>query len=91
MNCKNPKEIQEQFMKQFINDLSDQTKKLSKEEKKYIKYSKKFKERFGRNPYIAEPGGTKEQTIKAIKKCLKEDKDILDKLLYPNYNENVRY
>lgn len=91
MNSKNPKEIQEQFMKQFINDLSNQNKKLSREEKKYIKYSKKFKERFGREPYIAEPSGTNQKTIKAIKKCLKLDEDILDELLYPNYNENVRY
>lgn len=51
---------------------------LSKEDKEFEKYLKLFKERFGRNAYIAEPSGTKKQTIEAIKKCLKENKDILD-------------
>ncbi len=69
----------EEFLNKFINGTST---KLTKEEKKFVKYSEKFKKRFGRNPYIAEPSGTKKATIKAIKKCLKEDKDILDELLY---------
>ncbi len=57
---------------------------LSKEDKEFEKYLKLFKERFGRNAYIAEPSGTRKQTIEAIKKCLKENKDILDELLYPD-------
>lgn len=69
----------EDFLNKFINE---NPKKLTRKEKKFIKYSEKFKKRFGRNPYIAEPSGTKKATIKAIKKCLKEDKDILDELLY---------
>ena len=89
MNYKNSKENQEHLMELFEKDFSN--KKLSREEKRYIKYSNKFKERFGRNPYIAEPSGTRKQTIRAKKRCLKQDKDILDELLYPNNNENVLY
>ena len=89
MNYKNSKENQEHLMELFEKNFSN--KKLSREEKRYIKYSNKFKERFGRNPYIPEPSGTRKQTIKAIKKCLKQDKDILDELLYPNNNENALY
>lgn len=62
---------------------------LSKEDKEFEKYLKLFKERFGRNAYIAEPSGTKKQTIEAIKKCLKENKDILDELLYPDTNKFI--
>lgn len=40
---------------------------LSKGDKEFEKYSKLFKERFGRNAYIAEPSGTRQQTIEAIK------------------------
>ena len=57
---------------------------LSKEDKEFEKYLKLFKEKFGRNAYIAEPSGTKQQAIEAIKVCLKENKDILDELLCPN-------
>ena len=89
MNYKNSKENQERLMEFFEKGFSN--KKLSREEKRYIKYSNKFKEKFGRNPYIAEPSGTRKQTLLAIKKCLKQDKDILDELLYPNNNENVLY
>lgn len=63
--------------------------KLTQEDKEYIKYSEKFQKRFGRSPYIAEPSGTKTQTIEAIKKCLKENKDILDELLYPDSNKFI--
>lgn len=62
---------------------------LSKEDKEFEKYFKLFKERFGRNAYIAEPSGTKKQTIEAIKKCLKENKDILDELLYPDTDKFI--
>lgn len=89
MNYKNSKENQEHLMELFEKDFSN--KKLSRVEKRYIKYSNKFKERFGRSPYIAEPSGTRKQTIRAIKKCLKQDKDILDELLYPNNNKNALY
>ena len=32
------------------------------------------------------PGGSEEKTIDAIKKCLEQNKDILDELLYPDEN-----
>lgn len=66
------------FAKQNINDIED---------KEYAEYSHLFQIRFGRKPYIAEPNGTKEQTIEAIKKCLEKDKDILDEILYPSNDE----
>lgn len=76
---KNTDQAFDDFLNKFIDEAP---KKLTREEKKFIKYSKKFKKRFGRDPYIAEPSGTIEDTIKAIKKCLKEDKDILDEIFY---------
>lgn len=71
----------------YINNI--EKTELSKEDKEFEKYLKLFKERFGRNAYIAEPSGTKQQTIEAIKICLKEDKDILDELLYPNTDKFI--
>lgn len=77
----------ENFMLEFIDK---EVETPTDEDLEFIEYSKKFQERFGRKPYIAEPSGTMKQTIKAIKTCLKKDKDILDELLYPNKNgENV--
>lgn len=64
---------------------------LSEEVKEFEKYLKLFKEKFGRNAYIAEPSGTKEQTIKAIKTCLEKEEDILDQLLYSNSNSDFLY
>ena len=64
---------------------------LSREDKEFEKYLKLFKERFGRNAYIAEPSGTKQQTIEAIKICLDKNEDILDQLLYPNDNQELLY
>lgn len=63
----------------------------SKEDKEFEKYLTLFKEKFGRNAYIAEPSGTKEQTIKAIKICLEKNEDILDQLLYSNNNSDYIY
>lgn len=70
----------------YMNNIENTN--LSEKDKEFEKYLKLFKERFGRNAYIAEPSGTKQQTIEAIKICLKENKDILDELLYPN-TENI--
>lgn len=71
------------FMNNFINENTEK-KKLTKIEKDYIKYSEEFKKKFGRYPYIAEPSGTMELAIKAIKICLEENKDILDEIYYPD-------
>lgn len=71
----------------YMNNIENTN--LSEEDKELEKYLKLFKERFRRNAYIAEPSGTKQQTIEAIKICLKENKDILDELLYPNTDKYI--
>lgn len=79
-------------LEQVIDDFSNintEKRRKTRIERKYDKYSKKFKNKFGRDPYIAEPSGTREQTIEAIKICLKENKDILDKLLYSDSNKFI--
>lgn len=66
-------------MEDFINSSE---RVLSNEDEEFERYCKLFEEKFNRHAYIAEPSGTKEQTINAIKICLRENKDILDQLLY---------
>lgn len=78
----------EQLMKEFSKE-DVVAKKQTRIERKYIKYSKKFKERFGRDVYIAEPGGTRKQTIEAIKICLKKNKDMLDEILCPDSDKFI--
>ena len=78
----------ERAMQEFIDK---KVESPADEELEFMEYSKKFEERFGRKPYIAEPSGTMEQTIKAIKTCLEKEKDILDELLYPNEYGNDVY
>ena len=48
----------------YINKIENV--ELSKEDKQFEKYLNLFKKRFGRNAYIAEPSGTKQQTIKYV-------------------------
>ncbi len=55
----------------------------------FEKYCKLYEEKFGKRAYIAEPSGTKEQTINAIKICLEKNEDLLDKLLYPNLEKDM--
>lgn len=77
-------------LEKFLNDIADgKVIDSTDEDKEFIKYSKLFKERFGREPYIAEPNGTKEDTIRAIKICLEKNEDILDKLLYPSLQDDL--
>ena len=52
----------------------------------YVYYSKLFYDKFKKKAYIYMPGGSEEKTIDAIKKCLEQNKDILDELLYPDEN-----
>ena len=74
----------------IINYMNNTEKaELSKEDKEFEKYLKLFKDRFGRNSYIAEPSGTKEQTIEAIKICLEKNEDILDQLLYSSSDKFI--
>lgn len=65
-------------------------KKLTEEEKEFEKYCNLYEEKFGKKAYIAEPNGTMKQTIKAIKTCLEKNEDVLDKLLYPNYDRDMQ-
>ena len=77
----------ENFMTKLLSNSTEQV--LSEEEKEFDKYCKLFKERFGRNAYIAVPSGTMKDTINAIKICIEKNEDILDKLLYPNLKEDL--
>ena len=63
---------------------------LTEEEQEFEKYCNIYEERFGKRAYIAEPSGTMQQTINEIKKCLEEDKDMLDDLLYPNFEDDMK-
>ncbi|MCI8587110.1 MAG: hypothetical protein HFJ49_00675 [Clostridia bacterium] len=65
-------------------------KSLTGEEQEFNKYCELYKEKFGKNAYIAEPNGTREQTINAIKTCLEKNEDLLDKLLYPNFDKDMK-
>ena len=58
-------------------------------DKEFNKYCELYKEKFNKNAYVAEPNGMKEQTINAIKICLKKNEDLLDKLLYPNSDDDI--
>ncbi len=77
----------EEFMSKYISNSTERS--LSEEEKEFKKHCKLFKERFGRDAYIAEPSGTMKDTIKAIKICIEKNEDILDELLYPNLKEDL--
>ena len=75
----------EENIEKYINNIKDI--KLSDVDNEFIKYLTLFKERFGRNAYISEPNGTKEQTIEAIKICRKIlEKTRINKLkIFPEY------
>ena len=77
----------ENFMTKLLSNSTEQV--LSEEEKEFDKYCKLFKERFGRNAYIAVPSGTMKDTINAIKICIEKNEDILDELLYPKLKKDL--
>ncbi|HIT10006.1 MAG TPA: hypothetical protein IAC24_00115, partial [Candidatus Onthousia faecigallinarum] len=52
------------YMEELINN---PVPELSEEDKEFEKYCKLYEERFGKKAYVAEPSGTKEKTIEAIK------------------------
>lgn len=82
----NSEEKLKSYMDEFINQPLPEPTDLDKE---FDKYCELYKEKFGKNAYVAEPGGTKEKTIDAIKECLEKNEDILDKLLYPNFEDDM--
>ena len=73
-------------MEELINN---PVPELSEEDKEFEKYCKFYEERFGKKAYVAEPSGMKEKTIEAIKVCLEKNEDLLDKILYPNFNKDM--
>lgn len=84
-----PKELEKDYeLFTKINDLSKENTSYEITQE-YERYSKLYEERFGKKAYIAEPSGTKEQAIKAIKKCLERNEDILDDIYYPNKSKLV--
>ena len=73
------------YMEELINN---PVPELSEEDKEFEKYCKLYEERFGKKAYVAEPSGTKEKTIEAIRVCLEKNEDLLDKILYPNFDKD---
>lgn len=85
----NSNEVDEK-VKKYMNDFIDkEIEQPSNIDSEFLEYSKLYKEKFGKNAYIAMPGGTKEQTINAIKECLKRNEDVLDKILYPTFEKDM--
>lgn len=74
------------YMNKFIDDYKEED--LTELDKEFNKYCELYQNKFGKHAYIAEPNGTKEQTINAIKVCIEKNEDILDEILYPNQNIN---
>lgn len=58
-------------------------------DEEFEKYCKLYEEKFGKKANIPEPSGTKEFVIECIKKCLQEDRNILDDLYYPNFKKDM--
>jgi len=75
------------YFDEMIGKIKDEKKTDLEDE--FTKYCKLYEEKFGKKAYIAEPGGTKEQTINAIKECLKRNEDVLDKILYPTFEKDM--
>lgn len=89
LNLENNKK-KEQRILEMMNNIQSTEYVETKIDKEFNKYSKLYEKRFGKKAYIAEPSGTKEQTINAIKECLKRNEDILDDLLYPNLKKDMK-
>lgn len=74
-------------VEEFMNKIIDE--EINKDSE-FEKYCELYKEKFGKRAYIAQPNGTKKQTIEAIKICLEKNEDLLDKLLYPTFDEDMK-
>lgn len=57
---------------------------------KFERYCNLYENKFGKKAYIAEPEGTKQRTVDDIKICLEKNEDLLDKLLYSNFDEDMK-
>lgn len=76
----------------YINELLANTQELTKDalDEEFEKYCKLYEIKFEKKAYIAEPNGSKQQTIDAIKICLEKNENLLDKLLYPNFDKDTK-
>ena len=57
----------------------------------YEYYSNLYYEKFGKKAFVANPGGSKEQTIEAIKISLEKNKDLLGNILNPECDKDTLY
>ena len=80
------KEVKD-YMMEFIEKTPEQPRTELDDE--FDKYAKLYEEKFNKRAYIPEPSGTKEFAIECIKKCLQENRDILDELYYPNFKKDM--
>ncbi len=78
---------QEDYMMELFE--KSEPKELTQRDEEFEKYAKLYEEKFNKRAYIPEPSGTKEFAIECIKKCLKENRDILDDLYYPNLKKDM--
>ena len=76
-------------IKEAIENVEPLQTMASQIDNEFEKYCKLYEEKFGKRAYIAEPSGTKQKTIEAIKTCLEKNEDLLDKILYPNFDEDM--
>ena len=69
----------ENKVKDYLNKLIEEYEPtpLTEDDEEFEKYCKLYKERFGKNAYIAEPSESKKQTIESIKICLEKNEDLL--------------
>lgn len=79
--------IQDDYAMEAIEKIEPQTPTPLDEE--FDRYCELYEEKFDKKAYIPEPSGTKEFAIECIKKCLDENKDILDDLFYPNFKKDM--
>lgn len=76
-------------IKEYIENTKPIETPITRLDEEFEKYCNLYEERFNKKAYIPEPSGTKEFVIECIKKCLEEDKDILDDLYYPNFKKDM--
>lgn len=74
----------------IMNTIDNAIEESTQDNKEFEKYCKLYEDKFRKKAYIAEPNGTKQKTIEAIKICLEKNEDLLDELLYPNFKEDMK-
>lgn len=58
-------------------------------DEEFERYCEKYEQRFGRKANISDLSRSKEIAIECIKKCLQEDRDILNYLYYVKFGKNM--